>query len=1081
MAFQRPRQTQRQVHRVSIAYPGTPVAMSITARGMARGALRAAVMVTITASLGGCSESTFPEVVRTFDRPTAISFSCFGDMRVTNGGPGSADQAIVRSAMPMASCEAWRTGTPPEGQGTLDEAGPAPSSPSLVAFVLQAAQGSVALIKQSPDDPVPVLRDADLLTPGLNTIPMGTLPVGLATDPTGCHVITANAGTCDLSILDVLSAYELSERPVVRRVAITNAAGDRIGAKPRAVLGDPRSAPVGFECAEEPDSLLYIAYPDCNMVAVVHAGTGQAVAGLVFRDDGGIDVTDGNVGCAAQCGAIVTPPGSGEVDAGVDPDAGVPGDASAAARPSELYIDGDSRRLYVGSENRSSLAIVELDENYLPVAASSIALEGDVGITSLAATGPIDYDEGTPFRFVYAAATDGTVRVIEAERVLAECDTQVDTRYLHDVSDVAFLSCMPVGDPRTPPRRVGARSPGIHLPGDMLPLGVAIAVLDKVPDDDPAGTKPTPAPLILKGVFAFISTTSGHVVMANVNDQYYAEFTSEPQSTPFIANIALALPHRIRDFGSSRGKSWDECSFPDPLSIAANVYRPRLEAEPGYTGVADKISQEKAHLLPSLRRMLCEDDNGQVSVPELSLMVDDSLRLSTFPDFSSVPVDEQWALMWEGTVSLDGSDVAVDGPPVRRGFFDVQAESTFDDASGPFCKMGIEPYDIMVIAGCDPTRGDAQCGLGETCYVHPSAPASVGSGICLPADRAEALSGPCRDFLTTQRRFTIREVYKEKVVLGERRRVLRTTPVTGCTSADQCQGFYELERYLASPEHPGGLEPGDSTYAWACEPDPGRAPGVPRCVMTCSASTDCEEGHACSGGYCVEGVLPPDECVASSAQRYFVQVGEAFSLIGSRTGFLHRRMADPVTGACVEDPDAHPLSTGRVPLVAPPCVSNEVTEVTPNPCSVTVQHAGVARNWDVVAGVCQDATPSIEVRDTQAIRFRNPIFTFHLVDPQTAGDAMCNGDLAGTGEPFSTVFPGYQITFSIVGGQDPAVLSLDPQDGNRRLAYPVAIAPGPFGKMWILDQGDRSSSIRGQVVWFDPESPVDILISNYLQ
>jgi hypothetical protein len=249
--------------------------------------------------------------------------------------------------------------------------------------------------------------------------------------------------------------------------------------------------------------------------------------------------------------------------------------------------------------------------------------------------------------------------------------------------------------------------------------------------------------------------------------------------------------------------------------------------------------------------------------------------------------------------------------------------------------------------------------------------------------------------------------------------------------------------------------------------------------MTCASSADCEEGNACSGGYCVEGVLPPSQCV-QAAQRYYVQAGEAFSVIGSQSGYLHHRIVDPATGLCIGDPDGHPLLTGRIPLAAPPCAVDEL-EVSPNPCSVTVDQVESMSQWNVAGGVCESTGDEVAVREAQAIRFRNPSFTFHLVDPQTAGDAQCNGDRAGTGEPYPTVFPGYRFTFRVVGGHVPGALTMTSDTGTRRLAYPGAITQSPYGSLWVMDQGDRSSSIRGQVLWFEPVSPTAISSLNYIQ
>src|SRR5690606_3509714 len=266
---------------------------------------------------------------------------------------------------------------------------------------------------------------------------------------------------------------------------------------------------------------------------------------------------------------------------------------------------------------------------------------------------------------------------------------------------------------------------------------------------------------------------------------------------------------------------------------------------------------------------------------------------------------------------------AVDGPSVRVGSVVTgDGAMTLEDPSESFCQIGVEPYDIAALVGCDPSLGDGQCGLGESCYVHPDSPTVVQSGVCLRSEQVDALSGPCRDFLITSRRYSVRESASGRLELVPRRRALRTSPVAGCESDAQCQLLADQERAVASPEHPIDLEAeeGDEEVerSWTCAPDPTRAPGPDRCQMTCETGEDCEPGHGCDGGFCVEGVVPPQQCV-SALQRYQIRASEAFVVIGDRTGYLHDLIRDPDTGMCVPDPDASPLLQGRIPLVAPPC------------------------------------------------------------------------------------------------------------------------------------------------------------------
>ena len=1089
---------------------GNPVGALDRRHGVASAALL------LIAGASACAEPDPVAPTRTIDGPTSIAFSCYGSMSLTGG------DEVVSSAMPVSACAAWARGETPAGQEAVSA-----SDVSLYGFVLQQQHGTLAVVEASliedEDLPYLALRDADAFSPGRNAIPMGTQPVDVVTDPSGCHVMTINGGTCDLSILDVDAALAFNQVPRVQRVDIVNAAGERIGAKPRAVVAQPSdsSTPVGVSCPAAPDSLVYVAYPDCNMVAAVHAATGEVRAGIVFRADGTVELTDGDVGCSATdmnatCGGVIAPPDTGDagmipdagVDAGIDAgvDAGTATGAVVAAasgepvalavggtpRPVALHVDEATGRLYIGTENSAEIVVVELDEAFLPASSWSVPLEGDVGVTALTSSPLINmggygglFGGGGERRFVYAAATDATVRVADVTDLRRECDTQLDPRFVHDVRDVGLLSCLPVGDPALP-RRAGARSPGIHLPGNALPLDIAFVTIPPPAEGD---NEPPPVdPSTMIGSFALISMSTGGTLVVTVDDDNYRDFEVPDGADPLQVDMALALAHQVRDAVTGRSGSLycasDEdgqariCDYESPVASCAPPSNASGNLGPRATSTAAQIidttqvAPENRTMLPNLRQLACEEDGASAPVPvsELSYMAPDYLREYVYPDLQEVE-NEVWSFTWEGRISQASLNDDVADLQVRFGAVSPDGDTlTLRDGAQPFCKMGAAPFDVVTLAGCDPARGDGQCKAGETCYVHPDAPATVTSGMCLPADRVDALADTCRDVLSSRRRFTVKETYAGRLVLGERRRVLRTTPAAGCIDAAQCQTLFEAEQALASADATVDLCTADDGAAdpartWACEADPTHAPGPDRCVMTCTADSDCEEGSLCSGGYCVEGGMPPAECLGT-LQRYDVRVGEAFAVVGSRTGFLHNRIVDPNTGLCIDDPTGHPLDVGRLPLTADSCDAGDITGpvdalagltvLEPNPCTVVVRHTE------------QLADGSVETRDARALRFRNRALTTHVVDPVL--QASCEG---GDVEA-AAVFPGYTLSIQVTGGFAPMQVAqgASTQLGLFNVRYPVSITSGPLGDIWIMDQGDSPGfGVRGQVLRMLPEDP----------
>ncbi len=658
-----------------------------------RGALLVAALFGL--GMSACEDEVQPPIVRTLDGPTDMVFACHGRMRVTQGEAATEAQPIVTTSMPVAACQGWNevrarldegedpeddkddryflVGLPPAGQGPLDLVPEQrldndkemrtelfeewQAKVNLYGFALQKNQGTVALVRQGLNTTANVvLQDADPFSPGLNVIPVGTQPVGITADPTGCHVTTANAGSCDLSVLDVATVLSGETVPVVRRMPVQNAAGEVISAKPRAIVGQVGSPPLGFECAGAPDTLVYVAFPDCNAVAAVHTGTGEIRASIVFAEDGSAVLGDGNLTCAAAtCGGLTTPPVAETPDAGVldasvpdasVPDAGAPdaGVAIAAVggrpRPTALHMAADGGRLYIGAENSPRVTVVELDPAVaLPTATWSVALEGEVGITSLAATELIAMggdvgraDEGPfgEFRFVYAAATDNTVRVAEVHEQRRECETQADPRYLHEVRNGQLLSCLPIGDP-TMPRRIetdsscgascGPRSPGIHMPGDARPLDI---VFVKGPGREAQAEGAERRPITsstLIGTFAYISLSTGEVAVVNVDDDNYGDI--ESVDVPVDVDLSLALPHQLRDEATDRRKSRycteigdehqlecatftttttaDGCNYP----AGAPQGPPSITTGGQITQAAGYVASSYAGALPKLRNVEC--------------------------------------------------------------------------------------------------------------------------------------------------------------------------------------------------------------------------------------------------------------------------------------------------------------------------------------------------------------------------------------------------------------------------------------------------------------------------------------------
>jgi len=350
-----------------------------------------------------------------------------------------------------------------------------------------------------------------------------------------------------------------------------------------------------------------------------------------------------------------------------------------------------------------------------------------------------------------------------------------------------------------------------------------------------------------------------------------------------------------------------------------------------------------------------------------------------------------------------------------------------------------------------------------------------------------------------------------------RQHVLRTTPLAGCTEIDndaQCKALADYDAQLAG-EGVGTAPLSATRDRWACRADDTRAPNnadptkSKRCVETCAfhdndpkhknnpgydgldRDLDCDRGTICQGatpavrGVCMESVMPPQACV-NGPQRYDVRASEAFTLIGSHSGYIHPIIAGP-GGKCIRDPavTASSLQFGRIPLKAPACGPVTTDPLTstdpitgalpggagfePNPCSLMVSQA--EHQTTCIA----NKEGPYEERMAPAIKFRARGMTLTVVDPYYPGDQTCAADHKGpyTADQIPLVFQGYQVTFKQTAGFKPLTL---PAGAGFIPVYPVKVVAGPTNSIWVLDEGDflatsiGQSSTRGQVFRIESSS-----------
>jgi hypothetical protein len=234
----------------------------------------------------------------------------------------------------------------------------------------------------------------------------------------------------------------------------------------------------------------------------------------------------------------------------------------------------------------------------------------------------------------------------------------------------------------------------------------------------------------------------------------------------------------------------------------------------------------------------------------------------------------------------------------------------------------------------------------------------------------------------------------------------------------------------------------------------------------------------------MDGVIAPQACI-NAPQKFELRAGEAFTIIGSKTGYVHPLIAD-ASGNCVVDPTASPWQTGRMPLRAPACdpAADPITGrkangmLDTNPCELTVDQTELQPNY--VPGTCTLAATATQLvtRQAQAIRVRTRGLTLTLVDPTYPGDQTCIGDRMGGLGNMPLVATDFQLAFRLASGFIPLTLQLS------QLSLPIKMVRMPrtasstnaSEAFWVIDSGDflstslSESSTRGKVFRVESDS-----------
>jgi hypothetical protein len=447
---------------------------------------------------------------RTLDRPVDVALVC-ASAECTSG-------VCEARTLPLSACSAATLTQSCQAH----EGAPAPAQ--LIGFVANSERSEIAVFS----DCTGKLVDLDVGNPGTSLLPVGHLPISASASDNGCRVVTANAGSCDLSVVDshalasvalgIEEPLDVDGEPVDPPEMVANLSPLRydntsaqwlpLGISPAQIIVAPAEASLGvgevgdrYQCLPQAAGSAYTVFPGCDLVAEIDLVTGRILQSVQFVRDVAGDVALVATGSSPVCPLLDCPAGgaiAGDTStlalANLRPrtielitrhaypcDVTNSETGAAACRPEEAALPALS--ILVAGAGEDAIFEIRSDESskLWSDELSSLALPDAGGISRLRVSPPIPNPSptcGGPSelfaQFIYAIAGDGSTRVVardfdEANAMLGvECDTQLDPAGSTDLSCVCEpVASMPAGD-RPLRRRLLADGPGIRLPPDVF-------------------------------------------------------------------------------------------------------------------------------------------------------------------------------------------------------------------------------------------------------------------------------------------------------------------------------------------------------------------------------------------------------------------------------------------------------------------------------------------------------------------------------------------------------------------------------------------------------------------------------------
>jgi hypothetical protein len=713
--------------------------------------------------------------------------------------------------------------SPPVDDNRAQDQLAASSQRRTFAFVPNSASGDLSVV----DADTWKLVDMDKSTSGYGRVPLGSLPEQISSTTDGCRLVTANRGSCDLTLVDPSAllastfAAQYNSATVdisvpsgngLQRITPRRSDGTLLQAAPYEAVFLPRNiaglegsanlCPTNGAPATDPWRAI-VTFPSCDLVALIDLPSGDIKASarvkpsatpsdpdpakqIAFEDAGTSPV------CPADCGTDRASPDAGASDGGSSDGGSSDGgstDGGATGGSTPTLVPG-------GSYSPTSIAILPQGDH------AYVSLARQAAILSFALTP----SAVTPLASVTLhATTTGSNRIrlgvdpwadpmtdpTGVEYIGQFVGDKVGRKYLYVIARDGSLRIVDVHNPGSETEcetNFDPLDPQIdpNKPIDVTPGNACIPYgsVNRRPysSNSTAGLRFPAVPVdvaaanlsgdtgedTVNGGYAWVLTASGTIYLVNI--------------TPVQRSIK-AVVHSTQPELFSPSNPDDPFIYRNGVPDSSNLIK---EATPYPNQPRDRnVMSYTVSLDPSL-------GPTRLDLPPLYLPTgpyieplwtmgteDDATALESrprqtyvfFPDRNAT-VAQGWDVTWEGTV-------------VGARYSGILNGSTLKDGGGGFCSYGVLPGDIVTLRGC---TTDADCPLGLACDREQSLDQVPGgykvTGLCMSKNLLAANKAACDPYAGSLRRYEIVKANETELTLVPHLDEVVRSSLTPCRITD---------------------------------------------------------------------------------------------------------------------------------------------------------------------------------------------------------------------------------------------------------------------------------------------------------